>query len=90
MASRRSTHVGLDVEVLEVESVLPDVDTDDGDEAEEGVLVGGGSDLEALSLGVVALLNASARGLMTYLIRLPIVQIHEGKEQKGDGGKVSE
>jgi hypothetical protein len=51
----RDTHVGLDVEVLEVERVLSDIDTDDGDEAEERVLVGRSGDLEALSLGVVSL-----------------------------------
>ena len=53
--NQRNTHVGLDIEVLEVESVLPDIDADVGDEAEEGILVGGGSNLEALSLAVVTL-----------------------------------
>ena len=51
----RKTYVSLDVEVLEVESVLPDVDADDGDVAQERVLVGGGGELEALGRGVVAL-----------------------------------
>ena len=73
-----NTHVGLDVKVLEVESVLPDVDADDGDEAEEGVLVGGGSDLEALRLGVVALLGASV-SLLTISAGIPTLQIHERK-----------
>ena len=49
------THVRLDVEVLEVEGVLPDVDADDGDEGEEGVLVGGRRDLETLGRRVQAL-----------------------------------
>ena len=51
----RGTHVGLDVEVLEVEGVLPDVDADEGDVAEERVLVRGGGELDALGGGVVAL-----------------------------------
>lgn len=49
------THVNLDVEVLQVERVLPDVHADDGDVGQEGVLVGGGDDLEDLGLGVVSL-----------------------------------
>ena len=49
------TYVSLDVQVLQVERVLPDVDADDGDVGQEGVLVGGGGDFEDLSLGVVAL-----------------------------------
>ena len=44
------THVGLDVEVLEVEGVLPDVDADEGDVRQQGVLVRGGDDFEALGL----------------------------------------
>lgn len=57
---RRCTHVDLDVEVLEVEGVLPDVDADDGDVREERVLVGGGGDLETLRLRVHALCRSSA------------------------------
>ena len=53
--SRRETYVGLDVEVLEVERVLPDVDTDDGDMGEERVLVRRGRDLDDLRRRVVAL-----------------------------------
>ena len=52
--SRRETYVGLDVEVLEVERVLPDVDADDGDVGEQGVLVRGGGELEALGARVEA------------------------------------
>ena len=55
MMSRRGTYVGLDVEILEVERVLPDVDADDGDIRQERVLVGSGGDLEDLQGGVVAL-----------------------------------
>jgi hypothetical protein len=47
--------VGLDVLVLEVEGVLPDVDSNDRSEGEERVLVGGGSDLELLGGRVVSL-----------------------------------
>lgn len=38
--------IGLDVEVLEVESVFPDIDTDNRDVAQERILVGSGNDLE--------------------------------------------
>ena len=51
----RGTHVGLDVEVLEVERVLPDVDADDGNVREQRVLVRGGSNLKNLRRGVVSL-----------------------------------
>lgn len=47
--------VDLDVQVLEVERVLPDVDADNGDERQEWVLVRGGGELEALALWVHAL-----------------------------------
>ena len=40
--------------------MLPDIDSDAGDEAGEGVLIGGGDYLEALSLGIIALGVASA------------------------------
>ncbi len=41
-----NTYIGLDVEVLEVESVFPDIDTDNRDVAQERILVGSGNDLE--------------------------------------------
>lgn len=47
--------VSLDVQVLEVESVLPDIDADDRDERQERVLVRGSRQLEALVLRVHAL-----------------------------------
>ena len=47
------TYVGLDVLVLEVESVLPNVDTDDRNEAQERILVGGGRELQTLGSGVI-------------------------------------
>lgn len=49
------TYVSLDVEVLEVEGMLPDIDADDGGVGQERVLVGGGDDLKHLGGGVVAL-----------------------------------
>ena len=49
------TYVCLDIEILQIKGVLPDIDTNDGDEGEVRVLVSGGGDLEDLSLGVVAL-----------------------------------
>lgn len=49
------TYVNLDVQVLQVESVLPDVDTDDGNVGQEGVLVRGGGDLKTFGGRVQAL-----------------------------------
>ena len=49
------TYVSLDVQVLQVERVLPDVDADDGDVRQERILVGGGRDLDHLGRRVVAL-----------------------------------
>ena len=58
MAKR--THVSLDVEVLEVESVLPNVNANDGDVGQERVLVGSRRDLNDLGRGVVALQQSRA------------------------------
>ena len=55
------THVGLDVLVLQVERVLPDIDADDGDERQEGVLVRGRRELEALRRRVVSLFRSLSR-----------------------------
>ena len=55
------THVGLDVEVLEVERVLPDVDADDGDVGQERVLVGSRRQLKTLGGRVQALLQTVSR-----------------------------
>jgi hypothetical protein len=41
------TYISLDVEILEVEGVLPNVNTDNGDEVQERILVGRGGDLKA-------------------------------------------
>ena len=49
------TYVSLDVEVLEVEGVFPNIDANDGDVRQERVLVGGGRDLDNLGRRVVAL-----------------------------------
>lgn len=54
------THVGLDVEVLEVERVLPDVDADDGHVRQKRVLVSRGDNLQSLQGGVVALRDGHA------------------------------
>jgi len=51
----KETYISLDVEVLEVEGVFPDINTNDGDEMKEGILVGSGSDLKTLGLGINAL-----------------------------------
>ena len=52
---KKNTHIGLDVLVLEVERVLPDIDADDGNVSEERVLVSGGHNLKTLVRGVVSL-----------------------------------
>ena len=57
----RKTYVSLDVEVLEVESVLPDVDADDGDMGQERVLVGGRRQLKTLGGRVQALSQTVSR-----------------------------
>ena len=38
------THVGLNVEVLQVKGVLPDINADDGDVGKERILVESGDD----------------------------------------------
>ena len=58
--ARERTYVDLDVEVLEVESVLPDVDADDGDVGQERVLVGRGRQLKTLGGRVQALLQTGS------------------------------
>lgn len=54
-SNEKITYINLDVEILEVEGMLPDVDADDGDMAEERILVSGSYDLQALGGGTVTL-----------------------------------
>ena len=54
-------YVGFNVLVLKVESVLPDVDTNDGYVGEERILVGSGGDLEAFGGNVVTLQDTETR-----------------------------
>jgi len=49
------THIDLDIEVLEVEGVFPDVDTDDRGQVQERVLVSSGGNLQTLGGGVESL-----------------------------------
>ena len=53
--SRWGTHLGLDVEILKVKRMFPNVDADDGNVRQERILVGRRHDLEDLALGVEAL-----------------------------------
>jgi len=46
--------VSFDIEILEVERMLPDIDTNDGDMGQERILVGSGDNLQALGGGVQA------------------------------------
>ena len=51
------THVCFDVEILEVEGVLPDVNAYDRDKREERVLVGCGGDLKTFAGRIETLLK---------------------------------
>ena len=55
MIVNKITYIRLDILVLKVESVLPDINTDNGEVRNQGVLVGSGSNLEFLSRRVNAL-----------------------------------
>jgi len=66
MKRRVLAYVDLDVLVLEVESVLPDINADNGDKVEQRVLVGGGGNLQTLGGGVEAL---SSRKLIMRMLR---------------------
>jgi hypothetical protein len=50
-----STHVSFDIEILEVECMLPDIDSNDGNVGQERILVRGGENLQALGSRVQAL-----------------------------------
>jgi hypothetical protein len=49
------TYISLDVEILKVEGMLPNVNADDGDVGEEGILVSSSYDLQTLGGRIVAL-----------------------------------
>ena len=57
MITIRGTHVDLYVEILQVESVFPNVNPDDGDVRQERILVGRGDNLELASGRVKALMT---------------------------------
>jgi hypothetical protein len=57
------THVGLYVEVLQIEGMLPNVNTDYGNVREERVLVGCGDDLQLAGGRVNALTNPKCQFL---------------------------
>jgi hypothetical protein len=52
---RERTNVSLDIEILKVECMLPDIDADDRDMGQERILIGSGGDLQALGGGVQSL-----------------------------------
>ena len=58
---RVDTYVNLDVLVLKVERMLPNVDANDGGVSEKRVLVGGGDDFKTLGCGVVSLYENKSR-----------------------------
>jgi len=77
--------IDLDIEVLEVESVLPDVYADDGDQVQERVLIGGCGNLQTFGGGVQSE-PAPARSLdgRGGGVKLLLEGI-EGTEVPGDG-----
>ena len=50
-----STHVSLDIEILKVEGMLPDIDANNGNVAQERILVSSGDNLQAFGGRVQAL-----------------------------------
>jgi len=58
---RDKAHIDLDIEVLKVEGVLPDVHTDDWDQIQERVLVSTRGDLQTLGGGVESLITKISR-----------------------------
>lgn len=60
------TYINLDVEVLQVECVLPDVHANDGDEGQERVLVSSGGDLKTLGADAPALYAVSLSNPRTF------------------------
>lgn len=63
--SKGRTYVGLDVEILKVEGVLPDIDTNDGNVGQERVLVGCCDDLK-LAIGWVYTLTVTIESVHRY------------------------
>lgn len=55
------THINFDILVLEIKGVLPHIDTDDGDQVQEGVLVGSSGNLQTLRGGVKSLGTKTTR-----------------------------
>ena len=55
MMPQKSTDVSFDIEVLKIERVLPDIDTNDRSMAQQRVLVGRRDDLEAFIIRVKTL-----------------------------------
>jgi len=49
---RIGAYINLDIEILEIEGVLPNVNTNDRDQVQEGVLVSSGSNLQTLGGGI--------------------------------------
>jgi hypothetical protein len=53
------THVGLHIEILQIEGVFPNVDTNNGNVSKERILVSRGDNLQLASCGTVALIIKS-------------------------------
>lgn len=64
------THIDFNVEVLEVECVLPNVDADDRHVGQQRVLVGSGDNFQALSGGVQSLPCTSENARILAKIKL--------------------
>lgn len=52
------TYIGLDIKILQIESMLPDINTNDWNVGEKRILISGGNDLETLGGGIKALIRS--------------------------------
>lgn len=58
---KKGAHISLDVEVLKVERMLPDINTDNRDVGQKRILVGRGGNLKSSGRGVVSLRDGQFR-----------------------------
>jgi hypothetical protein len=63
------THVGLHIEVLQVEGMLPNVNADYGNVSEKRILVGSRDNLQLFSGGVVTLNNPMTQSISPVTAR---------------------
>jgi len=68
---RNRSHISLDVEVLKIERMLPDINADNRNVGQERILVGCGGNLKSFGRGVVSLCDGQLQmfNAYTYLLR---------------------